>query len=80
MALYGRLTLKHQYTTSTKQKDWQLLARVPFSMQLLKMEQSYETNFFFFFANFYFVLYSSINLLHVHSDLQPYLHSFLELF
>ena len=72
MALYGRLTLKHQYTTSTKQKDWQLLARVPFSMQLLKMEQSLK--------NFYFVLYSSINLLHVHSDLQPYLHSFLELF
>lgn len=26
-------------------KDRQLLARVPFSMQLLKMEQSYETSY-----------------------------------
>ena len=41
----GRLTLKHHYITSTKQKDRQLLARVPFSMQALKMEQSYETNY-----------------------------------
>ena len=42
----GRLMLKHHYTTSTKQKDRQLfMARVPLSMQLLKMEQSYETNY-----------------------------------